>query len=316
MNLEHTLPCGRPSPIGRAWKRPGGPGLSVADLLVIEPSVSMRKTLERLLESNGYTMRGVVRGEDAEQQIRRQRPDLILSEVNLPGGGGLEWCQQFCLAGLPVLLMSADATTQLERDSQNAGALELLSKPLAEGTLLRRLAHHLRLPAPAAPPRVVEATSTLLGSLMTRPGILGTVLLGPRAEMLEHLGSPVPEALYLPFLTLAKQTCPGNRGTSITPETGLQHKLSPDSTLAPEPSSADDRSAGQVQIMQLDYPGHCLLLFGLPAQPASGQPVSGQPVSGQRPALEQPSTLICMIQNSSYASLIKYHLRSSLYIRL
>ena len=51
----------------------------MVDLLVIEPSVSMRKTLERLLESNGYTMRGVVRGEDAEQQIRRQRPDLILS---------------------------------------------------------------------------------------------------------------------------------------------------------------------------------------------------------------------------------------------
>lgn len=310
MNPEHALRCGRPSPVSRAWKHPGGPGLSVVDLLVIEPSVSMRKMLERLLESNGYTMRGVMRGEDAAQQIRRQRPDLILSEVNLPGGGGLEWCQQFCLAGLSVLLMSADVTAQLERDSQNAGALELLSKPLAEGTLLRRLAHHLKLPAPAALPRVVEATSTLLGSLMTRPGILGTVLLGPRAEMLEHLGSPVPEALYLPFLTLAKQTCPGNRGTSITPETGLQHSLQyrpfPDFTLAPEPSSAEDRPAGQVQIMQLDYPGNCLLLFRLPAQAACGQ----------RPALEQSSTLICMVQNSSYASLIKYHLRSSPYIRL
>ncbi len=308
MNPEHALPCGRPSPLGHAWRHPGGPGLGVIDLVVIEPSVSMRKTLERLLELNGYTMRGVMRGEDAAQQIRRQRPDLILSEVNLPGGGGLEWCRQFCLAGLPVLLMSADVTAQLERDSQNAGALELLSKPLAEETLLRRLAHHLRLPAPAAPPRVVEATSKLLSSLMTRPGILGTVLLGPCAEMLENLGSPVPEALYLPFLTLAKQTCPSIRGTSITPETGLQHSLqyrpSPDFTRTPEPSSVEDGPAGQVQIMQLDYPGHCLLLFRLPAQPASGQ----------RPALEQSSTLICMLQNSSYASLIKYHLRSSPYI--
>lgn len=270
----------------------------------------MRKTLERLLESNGYTMRGVVRGEDAAQQIRRQRPDLILSEVNLPGGGGLEWCQQFRLAGLPVLLMSTEVTEHLERDSQNAGALELLSKPLAEGTLLRRLAHHLKLPAPAAPPRVVKATSTLLGSLMTRPGILGTVLLGPRAELLERLGSPVPEALYLPFLALAKQNCPDYRKGSSTP--------------VPEPFNAEDRpaeqvqpieqtrpaeqtqAAEQVQTMQLDYPGHCLLLFRL----------TGQPASGQQPALESSGTLICMIQNSSYASLIKYHLRSSPYIRL
>ncbi len=262
------------------------------DLLVIEPSVSMRKTLERLLETNGYTMRGVVRGEDAEQQIRRQRPDLILCEVSLPGGGGLEWCQQFRLAGLPVLLMSEDVTERLERDSQNAGALELLSKPLAEGTLLRRLAHHLKLPAPVIPPRVVEATSTLLGSLMTRPGILGTVLLGPRTELLERLGSPIPEALYLPFLALAKQNCPGYRRSSSTP--------------VPEPFSAEDKPAEQVQTMQLDYSDHCLLLFRL----------TGQPASGQQPALKSSSTLICMIQNSSYACLIKYHLRSSPYIRL
>ena len=313
MNPEHALPCGRPSSIRRAYRRPGGPGLNVVDLLVIEPSVSMRKTLERLLESNGYTMRGVVRGEDAEQQIRRQRPDLILSEVNLPGGGGLEWCQQFRLAGLPVLLMSEDVTEHLERDSQNAGALELLSKPLAEGTLLRRLAHHLKLPAPAAPPRVVEATSTLLGSLMTRPGILGTVLLGPRAELLERLGSPIPEALYLPFLALAKRNCPSSRGGSSTPVP---------EPLSPEPLSAEDRPAGQVQppeqvqTMQLDYPGHCLLLFRLPGQPVSEPSGSELPASGQQPALASSGTLVCMIQNSSYASLIKYHLRSSPYIRL
>ena len=299
----------------------------MVDLLVIEPSVSMRKTLERLLESNGYTMRGVVRGEDAEQQIRRQRPDLILCEISLPGGGGLEWCQQFRLAGLPVLLMSENVTEHLERDSRNAGALELLSKPLAEGTLLRRLAHHLKLPAPVTPPRVIEATSTLLGSLMTRPGILGTVLLGPRTEVLERLGSPIPEALYMPFLTLAKQNCPGYRGGAVTPSTGFRHGVSqqqgasPESAPAPEPPSADSRPAERVQTMQLDYPGHCLLLFGLPGQPVSGQPVSrqpvsGQPVSGQQAALEQPSTLVCMIQNSSYASLIKYHLRSSPYVRL
>ena len=78
--------------------------------------------------------------------------------------------------------------------------------------------------------------------------------------------------------------------------------------------------------MQLDYPGHCLLLFRLPGQPAS-EPSAAEPSGsslptvqqagpGQQPALVSSGTLVCMIQNSSYASLIKYHLRSSPYIRL
>ena len=58
------------------------------------------------------------------------------------------------------------------RDSQNAGALELLSKPLAEGTLLRRLAHHLKLPAPAAPP-MNRAEQLALEAVNLPEGVLG-----------------------------------------------------------------------------------------------------------------------------------------------
>ena len=296
----------------------------MVDLLVVEPSVSVRKTLERLLESHGYSMRGVIRAEDAEQQIRRRRPDLILSEVDLPGGGGLELCQRWQLAGVPVLLMSTAVTEQLEHDSQRAGALELLRKPLAEGQLLSRLAHHLKLPVQAAPPSL-QLTGTLLGSLMTRPGILGTVLLGPHAETLEHLGTHIPESLYFPFLTLSQRVYQDGEQSLTLPDgpvcTGPAHpdllstgSPSPARALAPPAMAA--LPADQVQTVQLDFPGHCLLLFRLPGQTADGLAADGHSAVEQSSVLRQPSTLVCLIYNSSYASLIKYHLRSSPYIRL
>jgi CheY-like chemotaxis protein len=269
------------------------------DILVIEPSVSVRKTLERLLESHGYTMRGVTRGADAVRQISRQRPDLILSEVQLPDAdapdtGGLELCQQFSLAGLPVILMTTWIDERLRQDSRDAGALDLLSKPLAENLLLSRLAHHLKLPAPVLPQQV-QASPTLLTTLMTRPGLLGAALIGQEGEALEQIGAAIPAGLYQPFVSpLPVHPAPVHPGSTATAAGQAQAcSLQAESERLPE-----------LQCAQLEYLGQCLLLFRLP---------------GDQPRSEvalPASTLVCLIQNSSYASLIKYHLKSSPYVRL
>lgn len=269
------------------------------DVLVIEPSVSVRKTLERLLESHGYTMRGVTRGADAVRQISRQRPDLILSEVQLPDAdqpdtGGLELCQRFSLAGLPVMLMTTWIDERLRQDSRDAGALDLLSKPLAENLLLSRLAHHLKLPAPVLP-QAVQASPTLLSTLMTRPGLLGAALLGRAGEALEQIGAAIPAGLYQSFVSAA----------SVAAGPAHVQELAQAQHPAPWPGVAE---LPELQCAQLEYLGQCLLLFRLPGDPSP--PDTGAPDG------PTASTLVCLIQNSSYASLIKYHLRSSPYVRL
>ncbi|WP_407540188.1 response regulator [Deinococcus radiomollis] len=287
---------------------------AMIDLLLIEPDVGTRKTLERLLETSGYSVHGVARGTDALRQIGRQRPDLVISEVTLPDSGGLELCLQLQLSGLPVLLMSSGVDERLRLESQGAGALELLSKPLSELLLLGRLAHHLKLPVPA-PPRVT-APSTLLSSLMTRPGMLGAVQVvpdhrvTPETGMLETegytvreaLGQPIPPALYRAFLN------PLTEGYQAAVPTDPALLFSASDTDHPSNRSAHampaqhkvnrDRAAGtaELQCIQLDYLKHCLLLFRLPT--------------------EAPTLLVCLIQNSSYASLVKYYLRASEHVRL
>lgn len=272
------------------------------DLLLIEPNVGARKTLERLLETSGYSVHGVTRGTDALRQISRQRPDLVLSEMTLPDTGGLELCLQLQLSGLPVLLMSSGVNEQLRLESQAAGALELLSKPLSETLLLSRLAYHLKLPVP--PPPRVQRPSTVLSNLMTRPGMLGAVQVAlklnkglqghvsyrtppgsPDPEeyvVLEELGRPIPTALYRAFLRpLTEVYAPA---------------MQPDPLLLACPTEDTIAETAELQCAQLDYLEHCLLLFRLPG--------------------EVPTMLACLIQNSSYASLVKYYLRSSEYVRL
>ena len=284
------------------------------DLLLIEPDVGARKTFERLLETSGYSVHGVTRGSDALRQIGRQRPDLVISEVTLPDSGGLELCLQLQLSGLPVLLMSSGVDERLRLKSQGAGALELLSKPVSETLLLSRLAYHLKLPVPA-PPRVT-APSTLLSSLMTRPGMLGAVrvALDHRATpetggytVSEELGQPIPPALYRPFLNPLTQvyltalpTDPALlssvRGTDDTGNRLAHDMLAQDRATQEREIQSRNTETAELQCIQLDYLEHCLLLFRLPT--------------------EVHTLLICLIQNSTYASLVKYYLRASEYVRL
>jgi len=226
---------------------------AVIDVLLVEPDASQRTTLERLLERHGYTPRSAVRATDAVRSVRRHRPDVVLCEVQLPDMDGLDLCRQLRMSALPVLLMSGQWSERLQRDSRDAGALDLLGKPFPETLLLARLAHHLRLPVP--PPGRQHTAPTLPAALMNRPGVLGVLLLDASGHTSEQSGQGIPDDLYRPFLTAAR----------------------PDGE--------------ELLCLQLEYARHCLLIYRLHAP--------------------QDATLVCLLQNSSYASLVKYHLRAS-----
>lgn len=277
------------------------------DLLVVDPSVSVRKTLERLLEAHGYAMRGVTRGADALHQLARQRPDLILSEVSLPDMSALELCQQGWLSGVPTLLMSEHVTEALRLEARDAGALEVLAKPLSQHDLLHSLARHLKLPAPPKPSSP-PTTPSLLSSLMTRPGLLGALISDVSGLVLEQIGTTIPAALYQPVLAAScpvpvREALMPVRETSLPAhETQRQEAHVQDvRTMPPGAGPATDTAPPpavwtELQCAQLEYPAHSVLLFQLPGRPGT--------------------VLVCLLQNGSYASLIKYHLRSSPFIRL
>jgi len=79
----------------------------------------------------GFAVMGTSRGDRALQLIDRHRPDIVVSDVRLPGQGGLELLA-LCRSKYPTtrfIIMSAYPTRKLENESLRRGALQFLRKP-------------------------------------------------------------------------------------------------------------------------------------------------------------------------------------------
>jgi len=63
---------------------------AVATLLIVDDAPSIRMVLSQILAINGYTTRTAAEGFSALNEIRRQVPDFLISDLNMPGMSGFE----------------------------------------------------------------------------------------------------------------------------------------------------------------------------------------------------------------------------------
>ncbi|MFZ1939773.1 MAG: response regulator [Terracidiphilus sp.] len=61
-----------------------------ASLLIVDDALSIRMVLSEILESNGYATRSAEDGFSALAEIRREVPDFLISDLNMPGMSGFE----------------------------------------------------------------------------------------------------------------------------------------------------------------------------------------------------------------------------------
>ncbi|HTT51069.1 MAG TPA: SpoIIE family protein phosphatase [Streptosporangiaceae bacterium] len=122
----------------------GGPGPVAAPaeaVLIADDNADMRDYLTRLLQSE-YQITAVADGRAALAAARAERPDLIVSDVMMPGVDGLGLVQALRAdprtATVPVLLLSARAGQEAAVEGLQAGADDYLIKPFAADELLAR----------------------------------------------------------------------------------------------------------------------------------------------------------------------------------
>jgi anti-anti-sigma factor len=124
------------------------PGPIQGRVLVADDNADMRAYLQRLLGSR-YDVQAVSDGVAALAAARAHPPDLILSDVMMPGMDGLELVRalrgQASTARVPVLLLSARAGQEAAIEGLAAGADDYLLKPFSAGELLARVGAHLQL---------------------------------------------------------------------------------------------------------------------------------------------------------------------------
>ena len=113
-----------------------------ACVLVADDNADMRDYVSWLLAPR-YDVETVGNGAEALHALRRQRPDLLLSDVMMPACDGFELLRKVRsdpqLSDLPIILLSARAGDEAKVEGLNAGADDYLIKPFSAQELLARV---------------------------------------------------------------------------------------------------------------------------------------------------------------------------------
>ncbi len=131
-----------------AAPRPAVPGLT-GRVLLADDNTDMRAYVRRLLGDAGHAVEAVGDGHAALSAARRHAPDLVLSDVMMPGLDGFGLLAALRadpgLRGIPVILLSARAGEEARIEGLGAGADDYLVKPFSSRELLARVETNLRL---------------------------------------------------------------------------------------------------------------------------------------------------------------------------
>ena len=117
-------------------------------ILVVDDEPTIRALVRSVLEGRGYRTTEAADGISALQLAVRERPDLILLDVALPGLSGLEVCRRLkenaATASIPVLLITG-VLQQAERPvAVDAGAQGVIAKPFNPASLVAQIEEALR----------------------------------------------------------------------------------------------------------------------------------------------------------------------------
>lgn len=111
-------------------------------LAVIDDDIHIGNLLEKLLGDEGYRVLRAYSGTEALYLLERNRPDLILLDLMLPGLSGEELLPR--IKGIPVIVLSAKADVQDKVKLLMGGAADYITKPFDSSELLARIAVQLR----------------------------------------------------------------------------------------------------------------------------------------------------------------------------
>jgi CheY-like chemotaxis protein/predicted regulator of Ras-like GTPase activity (Roadblock/LC7/MglB family) len=203
-------------------------------VLVVDDSLSVRKVVQRALESKRIEVLSAASGSEAMEQIGREAPDLIVCDVIMPDMDGYQICdfvkKHPTLGHTPVLLISGIVNTTVLERAAKVRSDDVMRKPFAADELLHRIESFLpapgRAPAAAVPPAAVvppvdrripvalRAASlpenlsapvapmakpapdlkALLAGVAELPGVSLTALIDREGALMEAAGGLIPEA--------------------------------------------------------------------------------------------------------------------------
>ena len=116
-------------------------------ILVVEDQADNRRILRDLLTSAGYEMIEAVTGEEGVALAERERPDLILMDIQLPGLDGYEATRRIkanpALRQIPIIAVTSYALSGDDVKAFEAGCDAYFAKPFSPRALLAKIREFL-----------------------------------------------------------------------------------------------------------------------------------------------------------------------------
>jgi CheY-like chemotaxis protein len=109
-------------------------------ILIVDDSLLIRKITQATLQKQGYVVLQAGDGREGVNLARREKPALVLMDLEMPEMGGLEALAQLkadaLTSAIPVVILSGSDAVADRRQVLASGALEMLPKPVDPATLV------------------------------------------------------------------------------------------------------------------------------------------------------------------------------------
>ena len=108
-------------------------------ILVVDDEPDIRRLMQEILEDEHYKVSAVENAAAAREAVKKQRPDLVLLDIWMPGTDGISLLREWSEAGpleMPVIMISGHGTVETAVEATRLGAYDFIEKPVSMGKLL------------------------------------------------------------------------------------------------------------------------------------------------------------------------------------
>jgi two-component system, cell cycle response regulator DivK len=116
-------------------------------ILVVEDQEDNRQIIRDLLSATDYELSEAENGEEALAAVAKQRPDLILMDIQMPVMDGYEATRRIkadpALRAIPIIAITSYALSGDEQKARKAGCDDYVPKPYSPRQLLTKIQQYL-----------------------------------------------------------------------------------------------------------------------------------------------------------------------------
>lgn len=112
----------------------------MSNILIVDDSMTMRQMVNFTLSSAGHTVTEAGSTDEALASVQKQRFDLVISDVNMPGRSGIELVGELRKLAdykfVPIILLTTESQPEMKSKGRAAGATGWIVKPFDPEALL------------------------------------------------------------------------------------------------------------------------------------------------------------------------------------